>query len=173
MTKKERKRKKYGLLPPKIAESVTVSLVHGLCVSGGSIYNKDISQNTRSACAHNDRSSNTSLVGLKLLKPQVSQQHPSRICFITPGWYITSNLNLLSLKMVIRENPNVSSDKCGCKTILVSKLNQLQVTTNHAQANAINYTKLSMVCSDHLIRKTIMKVYKKNKKIIFSINSFN
>jgi hypothetical protein len=34
MTKKERK--KYGLLPPKIAEYETVCLVHGLCVSGGS-----------------------------------------------------------------------------------------------------------------------------------------
>jgi hypothetical protein len=33
MTKKERK--KYGLLPPKIAESDTVSLVHGLCGSSG------------------------------------------------------------------------------------------------------------------------------------------
>jgi hypothetical protein len=28
-------RKKYGLLPPKIAESDTVSLDHGLCGSGG------------------------------------------------------------------------------------------------------------------------------------------
>jgi hypothetical protein len=46
MTKKERK--KYGLLPPKIAESDTVSLGHGLCGSGGSIYNKDTSQNTLS-----------------------------------------------------------------------------------------------------------------------------
>jgi hypothetical protein len=33
MTKKERK--KYGPLPPKIAESDTQSLVHGLCGSGG------------------------------------------------------------------------------------------------------------------------------------------
>jgi hypothetical protein len=33
MTKKERK--KYGLLPPKIAESDTVSLGHGLYGSGG------------------------------------------------------------------------------------------------------------------------------------------
>jgi hypothetical protein len=33
MTKKERK--KYGLLPPKIAESDIVSLGHGLCGSGG------------------------------------------------------------------------------------------------------------------------------------------
>jgi hypothetical protein len=44
MTKKERK--KYGLLPPKIAESDTQSLGHGLCVYGGSIYNKYTSQNT-------------------------------------------------------------------------------------------------------------------------------
>jgi hypothetical protein len=42
MTKKERK--KYGLLLPKIAESDTVSLGHGKCGSGGSIYNKDTSQ---------------------------------------------------------------------------------------------------------------------------------
>jgi hypothetical protein len=33
MTKKERK--KYGLLPPKIAESDTVSLSHGMCGSVG------------------------------------------------------------------------------------------------------------------------------------------
>jgi hypothetical protein len=46
MTKKERK--KYGLLPPKIAESDKQSLGHGLCGSGGSIYNKDTSQNTLS-----------------------------------------------------------------------------------------------------------------------------
>jgi hypothetical protein len=48
ITKKEPTRKKYGLLPPKIAESDTISLVHGLCGSGGSIYNKDTSQNTLS-----------------------------------------------------------------------------------------------------------------------------
>jgi hypothetical protein len=41
-------RKKYGLLPHKIAESDTTSLVYGLCRSGGSIYNKDTSQNTLS-----------------------------------------------------------------------------------------------------------------------------
>jgi hypothetical protein len=46
MTKKERK--KYGLLPPKIAESDTVSFGNGLCRSGGSIYNKDTIQNTLS-----------------------------------------------------------------------------------------------------------------------------
>jgi hypothetical protein len=35
MTKKEKTRKKYGLLPPKIAESDTVCLGHGMCGSGG------------------------------------------------------------------------------------------------------------------------------------------
>jgi hypothetical protein len=72
MTKNERTRKKYGLLPHKIAESDTLSLCHGLCVSDGSIYNKDTSQNTLSPCTHNNRSRNTPLVGLKLLKPQIS-----------------------------------------------------------------------------------------------------
>jgi hypothetical protein len=46
MTKKDHTRKKNGLHPPKIAESDTVSLGHGLCGSDGSIYNKDTSQNT-------------------------------------------------------------------------------------------------------------------------------
>jgi hypothetical protein len=55
MTKKERK--KYGLLPPKIAESDTLSLGYGLCGSGGSIYNKTAIQNTLSVCTQNDRSS--------------------------------------------------------------------------------------------------------------------
>jgi hypothetical protein len=51
MTKKERK--KYGLLPPKVAESDPVSLCHGMCGSGGSIHNKDTSQNTFSVlCLH-------------------------------------------------------------------------------------------------------------------------
>jgi hypothetical protein len=38
MTKKERR--KYGLLPPKIAEPDIVSLGYGLCGSGGFLYNK-------------------------------------------------------------------------------------------------------------------------------------
>jgi hypothetical protein len=42
MTKKEDK--KYGLLPHKIAESDAISLVHDVCGSGGSIYNKHTSQ---------------------------------------------------------------------------------------------------------------------------------
>jgi hypothetical protein len=135
MTKKERK--KYGQLLPKIEESDTQSLVHGLCVSCGYIYNKDTSQNTLSACTHNDRSRNTPQVGLKLLKSQISQQHPSRICFITPGWHITRDLNLLSLTMGLWANSNLSSNKGVCKTIMALKPNQLQVTTNTAQANAI------------------------------------
>jgi hypothetical protein len=46
MTKKDRK--KYGILPPKIAESDTQSLDNGLCGSGGFIYNKDTIQCTLS-----------------------------------------------------------------------------------------------------------------------------
>jgi hypothetical protein len=135
MTKKERK--KYGLLPPKIAESDIVTLVHGLCGSGGSIYNKDTIQITLSACTHNDRSSNKSLADLKLSKPQISQQHPSRICFITPGWHVTRDLNILSLTMGVWPNSIVISNKCVYKTIMALKPNQLQVTTTNTQANAI------------------------------------
>jgi hypothetical protein len=42
--KKESTSKKYGLLPPKIVETDTVSLRHGQCGSGGSINNKETSQ---------------------------------------------------------------------------------------------------------------------------------
>jgi hypothetical protein len=89
MTKKDPKRKKYGILPPNIAESDTQSLGHGLCRSGGSIYNKDTSKNKLSACTHNDRSRNETLVGLKLLKPQISQQYPSKIFSqkYNTGWF--------------------------------------------------------------------------------------
>jgi hypothetical protein len=110
MTKKENNRKKYGLLLPKIAESDP--WVHGMCGSGGSIYNNNTSQNTLSPCTHNDRSYNTSLAGLKFSKPQISQQHPSRICFITPGCHVTRNLNLLFLTIGMGANSNMSSNKC-------------------------------------------------------------
>jgi hypothetical protein len=83
------------MLPPKIAESDSVSLGHGLCGSCGSIYNKDTSQNTLSACTHNDRSRKTTQVGYKLSNAKISQQHPSSICFITPGWHITRDLNFI------------------------------------------------------------------------------
>jgi hypothetical protein len=79
----------------------------------------------------------TSQVGLKLSKQQISQQHPSRICFIIPDWHVTRNLNLLSLTMGTGANSNVSSNKCVCKTIMALKPNQLQVTTVNPQANAI------------------------------------
>jgi hypothetical protein len=39
--------------------------------------------------------------------------------------------------MGIWENSNVSSNKCVGNTIMASKPNQLQVTTNIAQVNAI------------------------------------
>jgi hypothetical protein len=55
-------RKKYGLLPPKIAESDTVSPGHGLCGSDGSIYNKDTSQNTLSS----------SLLALTMIDPVIN-----------------------------------------------------------------------------------------------------
>jgi hypothetical protein len=55
-------RKKYGLLPPKIAESDILSLGHGMCGSGGSIYNKDTSQNTLS----------TTILALTMIDPAIN-----------------------------------------------------------------------------------------------------
>jgi hypothetical protein len=75
------------------------------------------------------------MAGLKLSKPQIILLHPSRICFITPGWHVTRDLNLLSLTMGIWANSNVSSSKFV--TIMALKPNQLQVTTFYPQANAI------------------------------------
>jgi hypothetical protein len=70
---------------------------------------------------------------LILSKPQISQQHPSRICFITPGWHVARDFNLLSLTMGV--DSNVSSNKCV--TIMALKPKQLQVRTNRSQTNAI------------------------------------
>jgi hypothetical protein len=102
-----------------------------------SIYNKETIQNTLSACTHNDRFRSATLVEMKLSKPQISQQHPSRTCFIRPGWHITHDLNLLSLTMGAWANSNVSSNKCVKMTIMALKPNQIQITTITAPANAI------------------------------------
>jgi hypothetical protein len=75
------------------------------------------------------------MVGMKLLKPLIIQQHPSRICFITPGWHVTRDLNLLSYTMGTWTNSNVSSNKFV--TIMALKPSQQQVTTNRPQINAI------------------------------------
>jgi hypothetical protein len=56
-----------------------------------------------------------------------------KICFITSGWHVTHDLNLLSLTM--GANSNVSSRKFV--TIMALKPNQLQITTINPQANAI------------------------------------
>jgi hypothetical protein len=65
---------------------------------------------TLSSYTHNDRSNITKQVVLKLLKPQISQHPPSRIYFITPGWHVTHDLNLLSLTMVGTANSDMSSN---------------------------------------------------------------
>jgi hypothetical protein len=112
----------YNMLSAKIAESETLFLVHDLCGTGGSIYNKETIQNILSSPP---LALIQPLVVLKLMKPQIIQQHPARICFMTPDWHITHDLNLLSLKMGGLANSSVSSNKCVCKTIMASKPNQL------------------------------------------------
>jgi hypothetical protein len=80
MTKKEQVHKKYGPLPPKVAESDTVSLAHGLCRSGRTTpFTIRTPAKTpkhtlfSSACTHNDRSSNKTHDGLIFSKTQTNQ----------------------------------------------------------------------------------------------------
>jgi hypothetical protein len=61
MIKKEKIRKKYGLILPKIAEPDIVSLSHGLCGSAASIYNEDTIHNKLSA----------SLLALTMIDPAI------------------------------------------------------------------------------------------------------
>jgi hypothetical protein len=114
--------------------------MHGLYESGGSIYNNNTNQVILSACTDDDKSSHRFhriQTISKLLKPQISQQHPSRICFITLGWHITRDLNLLSLTMGVNKNSNLSLNNSVYKKIMALKSNQLQVTSHNPQTNAI------------------------------------
>jgi hypothetical protein len=120
ITKTENARKNYGLIPPKIVESDTVSLGHDLCGSGGTtfIYNKESIQKTLSAYTYNDKYRNQAQAGLTLSKPQISQQHPSKICFITPGWHVIRELNLIAFKMELWANTSLSSNNVCANQIL-------------------------------------------------------
>jgi hypothetical protein len=92
MTKKEHK--KYGLLPPKIAESDIVFLGHGLCGSGGSMYTTIRTP----AKSH-------SLLTLTMIDPAtgwfeiVKATNKSEVSiqdlFHKTGWHVTHDLNIL------------------------------------------------------------------------------
>jgi hypothetical protein len=106
-----------------------------------------------SVCNKNYRSSSQTLVGLKLLKPQISQQHPSRICFITPGWHVTRDLNLLSLKNggEFKRNFKQMCDSYGIKA---------KPTTTHKQMQSLSeYTK--KVSVNDMLRILIWKIIMK------------
>jgi hypothetical protein len=128
-------RKQYGLLLPKRAESDIVSLGHGLCRSGGT---HPFTIRTPAK---------THSLALTMIDPatgwfeivEATSKSATSILdfFITPYWYVTSNLYILSLIMGEWENSNVSSNKCESKKIMALKPNQLLVTTNHPQSNAI------------------------------------
>jgi predicted component of type VI protein secretion system len=117
MTKKEHK--KCELLPTKIADSHIASLGHGLCGSVRSIYNKNISQNTISACNHNDGSSHWLIKAIN--KSATSIQDLYHKTWLAPYQYF----NLLSL--TTGKKSNVSSNKSV--TNMELKPNQQQFTT--------------------------------------------
>jgi uncharacterized protein YaiI (UPF0178 family) len=76
--------------------------------------------------------------------------------------------------MGVWENSNVSSSKCVGKTIMALKPNQLQVTTNIAQANVI-IEQVHKVVNDMLRSFDLENKHEnlEEKKIIHLINSFN
>jgi hypothetical protein len=104
MTKNKHTRKKYGLLPPKIAESdpwvmVSVDMVGPFTIrKQAKIY---------------------SLLELTMIDPAINtgwfeivEATNKSATSITPGWQITRDLNLLSLTMGVSANSNMSSYKC-------------------------------------------------------------
>jgi hypothetical protein len=129
MTTKENTREKYGLPQPKIAESNTLSLVHGLCGSGGSIYNK-------LALTMIDPVTGWFEI-VKATNKSAIYTQDLLICFIIPSWHVTCDVNLLPLTVVVRKTSNLSSNTCVLNTIMALILNQLQVTTINPQANSI------------------------------------
>jgi hypothetical protein len=108
ITNKEHTRKKYGHLPPKKGESDSVTLGHGLCRSGESIYNKDTItiQNTLSACTHNDRSSNQPPVGFEIVKATNKSA-----TFIQDLFHNTWSARYPRPQLVVFDNGNVGEFK--------------------------------------------------------------
>jgi hypothetical protein len=103
-----------------------------------------------SACTEDDRSSNPSHSGLKLLEPQISKQHQSRISFITPGWHVTRDLNLLSLKMVTWADSNVSLNKYVKIMVKPTICHNYYYTSKCNHWASTQRFWLSMIYSDHL-----------------------
>jgi hypothetical protein len=133
MTKKEPERKKYGLLPPKIAESDIWSLGHGLRGSGGSIFTVIIPVKTHS------------LLALTMIDPATrwfeivtaTNKSETSIQDLFHNTWLARHpwSQFIVLDNLQEENSNVSSNKCV--TIMALKPNQSQVTIQHLQANAI------------------------------------
>jgi hypothetical protein len=149
MTKKERVGKKYGLFPPKIAESDPWVMV---CVD---------------------------LVGPFAIRTPTKTHSLLALTMIDPatGWFEivkSTNKSAASIQdlyhngwlarcaqpqFIVFDNgasSNVSSNKCV--TIMALKANQIQATTHTQMQSLSEYTKLLMTCSDHLIWKGSMKI---------------
>jgi hypothetical protein len=160
MIKKECTRNKYGLLPPKIAESDIVTLVYSLCESGESTYNKNTIKNN--LCL---------LFVLTMIDPDIQN---SLFRMVKPiGTSIQDLFHKTWLarypqsQIIVFDNGIMGKFKRDfkqiCKkTIMALKPNQLQVTaTIYKQMQSLNeYTKLWAV--NHILRsfdfKTIIKI---------------
>jgi hypothetical protein len=111
------------------------------------MYNKDTSQNTLSTCTHNGwfeivKATNKSATSIQNLFHNTwlaRYPQPQFIVFDNGGEF--------------KPEFKQMRDNYGIK-----KPNQLQVTTHKQMQSLSKYKKLSMICSDHLTWKTIIKI---------------
>jgi hypothetical protein len=102
------------------------------------------------ACTQNDRSSTTSLAGTKLMKTQIIQKIPSRICFITsddscmqPQFMVYNNASVLEFK-------NDFKQMCHNYGIQAQTKYKSQSICHNQMQSLSEYTRLSMIFSHHL-----------------------
>jgi hypothetical protein len=128
-----------GWYHPKKQNLTLYPWVHGMCGSGGSIYNKDTSQNTLSF----------SLLALTMIDPaiisgwfEIVEGTNKSATSIQDLFHSTWLARYLEPQFIVFYNGNGREFKhefnqCVYKTIMALKSNQLQFTTNISQANAI------------------------------------
>jgi hypothetical protein len=147
MTKKERK--KYGLLPPKIAESDIVSLDHGLCGSGGiGLFTKGHQPNTLSS----------SFLALTLIDPatglfEIVKATNMSATSIQDLFHNTWFTRYPRPQFIVFDNEFVGKFKREIKEMCDKYGIKGKLTTSHSpqQMQSLSeYIKFSMTCSNHL-----------------------
>jgi hypothetical protein len=131
--------------PTQKAEYDTASLSHGLCVSGGSIYNKDTNQNTLSY----------PLLAFTMIDPatgwiEIVKATNRPATSIQDLFHNTWLARYPRPQFIVFDNGNIGEFKREFKQMCD---NHAQHTSHKQMQSLIENTKLSMTCSDHLTWK--------------------